>query len=359
MIGSTLLMEYKMRWKGLTLFLLIILLCAGGFPQFYPAIQTSVDNQLEGAENVKLTVVNETVELSWINFPNVTDYMVIEDNKTFMITPTVIYNGTENHTQAVYDQNETQYFAVLALFNGTTEPALIGMATTAEGTSPFDQLMESSFYKSFVGDRDISMTEITGFLSVEFYSWWFILAGLYVGYISVSSVARDFEEKRMDLIFSTPISRKRYLLEKFAALSLYTLLVVLLAGGIMIASINSLGMGADVDQGYIMLSLIASWPVLLIMQAVGILFSVYFADSRPAVGMTLMFGFFEYALQIVANMAEKFSYVGKYGILGHWDYNQILFDKVFGVWDFIGLIVVAALLMVLAIMLFDKKDIPV
>lgn len=359
MIGSTLLMEYRMRWKGLTLFLLIILLCAGGFPQFYPAVQTSMGDQLEGAENVELTVENETVELSWIDLPNVTEYQVIEDNKTFMITPTLIYNGTENHTQAVYNKNVSQYFAVLAYFNGTSEPILLGMAATAEGTSPFDQLMESSFYKGFVGDRDISMTEITGFLSVEFYSWWFILAGLYVGYISVSSVARDFEEKRMDIIFSTPISRKRYLLEKFGALSLYTLLVVLLAGGIMIASINSLGMGSDIDQGYIMLSLIASWPVLLIMQAVAVLFSVYFADSRPAVGMTLMFGFFEYALQIVANIAEKFSSVGNYGILGYWDYNQILFDKVFGVWDFVGLIVVTALLMLFAIVLFDKKDIPV
>ena len=359
MIGSTFLMEYKMRWKGLTIFLLIILLCAGGFPQFFPAIQTSVDEQLEGSEFVDLAVENDTVEISWKTFPNVTEYIVIEDNKTFMLTPTFVYNGTENYTQAVYDENETQYFAVMAVVAGKTEPVLIGIATTAEGTSPFDQLMESSFYRSFTGGRDISMTDMTGFLSVEFYSWWFLLAGLYVGYISVSSVARDFEEKRMDIIFSTPISRKRYLLEKFAALSLYTLITVLLAGGLLITSIISVGEGGNIDQGYIMLSLIASWPVLLIMQAVGMLSSVYFTESRAAVGMTFMFGFFEYAFQIIANMAEKFSYIGDYGILGYWDYHEILYDKVFGIWNFVGLLVVAIVILVSALLIFDRKDIPV
>lgn len=358
MIGSTLLMEYKMRWKGLTLFLFIILLTAGGFPQFFPAIQQSTEEQLEGTENVQLEIEGEMIEISWTTYPNITHYQVIEDNKSFMTTPSLIYQGTDNRTQTMKRENETQYFAVIGVVGETNETRLIGMATTAEGTSPFDDLMETSFYKSFTGGRDISMTDMTGFLSVEFYSWWFLLAGLYVGYISVSSIARDFEEKRMDIIFSTPISRKRYLLEKFTALSLYTLIAVLLAGGIMIASINGLGYGSDIDPGYIMLSMIASWPVLLVMQAVAVLFSVYFADSRPAVGMTLMFGFFQYALQIVGNMAEKFSDVADYGILGHWDYNQILFDHTFGTWDFVGLFALSVLIFSAAVVLFDRRDIP-
>ncbi len=72
-----------------------------------------------------------------------------------------------------------------------------------------------------------------------------------------------------------------------------------------------------------------------------------------------MFGFFQYALQVVSNLAEKLSEVGDYGILGHWDYNQILFDHTFGTWDFIGLIITAVIILTLAIVLFDRKDIPV
>ncbi len=359
MMGRTFLMELRKSWRGLSIFLIIVLLTAGGFPQFYPAIQQSMDEDLEGAENVQIIIENETVELSWTSYPNVTEYRVLEDNKSMMVTPSMVYQGTENYTEVRYDGDDTQYFAVVGIVNQTGETKLIGMATTSEGGTPFDEMMESSFYRSFTGDRSISMGDITGFISVEFFSWWFLLAGLYVGYISVTSISRDFEEKRMDLIFSTPLSRRNYILEKFAALSVYTLLMVLLAGGIMIASINSLGLDSSVYPGYIMLALLASWPVLLVMQAVGIVTSVYFTDSRQAVGTTLLFAFFQYAFQIISNMASKFSYVNDLGILGYWDYNAILFDHSFGTWDFVGLVVLSALILLVAIILFEKRDIPV
>jgi len=357
MISSTFFMEFRKSWKGFSLFMVIILLTAGGFPQFYPAFMESQE-ELEGEENVQLSVDNDIVEISWKKFSGVKSYQVIEDNKSFMVTPSFVYNGTENHTQVLYRSNETQYFAVIAMMNNTDEVKLVGMATTAEGESPFDEMMESSFYKSFTGGRDISMTDIKGFISLEFFSWWFLLAGLYIGYISVSSISRDFEERRMDIIFSTPISRNRYILEKFAALSVYSLLMVLVAGGVMIASVNSIELASDVNSVYLMLALIGSLPVLLIIEAVAILCSVFFVNSRTATGMTLLFAFYSYAVQIVANITSKYSFVENYSILGYWDYNEVIFDKVFSYSDFIGLIVVAALILTAALVIFNKKDIP-
>ncbi|MFW5928389.1 MAG: hypothetical protein ACOCSL_04215 [Thermoplasmatota archaeon] len=199
MIGSTFFMEFRKSWKGFSLFMIIILLTAGGFPQLFPAIQES--QELEDSENVKLSIEDDIIHLSWKNLPNVSAYQVIEDNKSFMVTPNLVYQGIENETHITMNLNETQYFAVVAILNQTDERKLVGMATTAEGKSPFDELMESSFYRGFTGGREMSMTDIKGFISLEFFSWWFLLAGLYIGYISVSSMSRDFEEKRMTSYF--------------------------------------------------------------------------------------------------------------------------------------------------------------
>ncbi len=357
MIGSTFLMEFRKSWKGFSLFMIIILLCAGGFPQFYPAFMESQE-ELEGESNVNLSIEGDIIDLSWKEFSNVDSYQVIEDNVSFMVTPRFLYSGIDNHTTVPMNSNETQYFAVIANINGTDEVKLVGMATTAEGESPFDEMMESSFYRSFTGGRDISMTDIKGFISLEFFSWWFLLAGLYIGYVSVSSISRDFEERRMDIIFSTPISRNRYLLEKFAALSVYSLVMVLIAGGVMLASINAIEIASDVNSTYMMLALMGSWPVLLVVEAVAILSSVFFVNSRTATGMTLLFAFYSYAVQIVANISSKYSSVKNYSILGYWDYNEVIFDKVFSYADFIGLIMVTVIILVAALYIFNRKDIP-
>lgn len=357
MIGSTFFMEFRKSWKGFTLFLIIILLTAGGMPQFYTAFTESQET-LEGEQNVRLHVEGEMIELSWKEFSDVDYYNVIEDNVSFMVTPDFVYKGKNNYTTVPLKSNETQYFAVVANINGTDDAKLVGIATTSDKKSPFDEMMDSSFYRSFTGNRDISMTDIKGFISVEFFSWWFLLAGLYIGYISVNSIGKDFEEKRMDIIFSTPTSRRRYILEKFAALSAYTLLMVLAAGGILLASIHGLGLLSDVNSTYMMLALIGSWPVLLVMEAVAILCVVFFANSRTATGLTLLFAFFQYAMQVVANISSNYSYIKDFSILGYWDYNETIFDNVFSSSNFAILIILVCVIMTAAILVFDKRDIP-
>jgi len=51
-----------------------------------------------------------------------------------------------------------------------------------------------------------------GFMTIELYSWWILLVGVYLSFLSVKSVTGDFEESRMDILFSTPLSRKEYLI---------------------------------------------------------------------------------------------------------------------------------------------------
>ncbi len=357
MYGSTVMMEFKKSWKGLTLFLLIALLVAGGLPQFFTTFEDMSGPELEGAENVTLEKEDSFVLLSWEPRDEAVSYIVFEDNKTSMFMPKTVYQGVENNTEITYDTDEVLYYAVVGV-NEDEDMIFIGMATTDEDEHPFQELVESGFYKGLTGGRNIAMYEIKGFLSLEVFSWWFLLVGLYIGYISVNTLTKDMEERRLDLIFSTAISRKQYLAEKFTSLAIYSLVLTLLSAVVMKASVNSIGYGAELSWVTSILSFIGSWAVLLVVSAVAFILSVYFKESRTAVGLILLFAFFQYAFWIVAGFSESYRWINDFTILGYWDYNSVLFDDIFNIWELSILLLLTGIAIAAAMMLFDREDIP-
>ncbi len=356
MKGNTVIMEFRKGWKGLTLFLLIVLLVAGGMAQFFTAFE-DIGMDLEGADNIELEIERDTVFLSWTPHSDAVNYMIFQDNKTVMFMPETVYRGRENSTELTYDTDEVLYYAVV----GVTEEEdmiFIGMATTDEDAHPFEELVESGFYSGLTGGRDIPMYEIKGFISLEVFSWWFLLVGLYIGYISVSTLTKDMEERRLDLILSTALSRKQYLAEKFTSIALYSLVLTVLSAVTLKASVNSIGYGDELSWMGALLSFMGSWVVLTVVTAVAFFISVYFKGSRTAVGLTLLFAFFQYAFWIVAGFSESYRWINHFTILGYWDYNSVLFDDVFKTGDFLVLSLLTIIVFAAAIYVFDKEDIP-
>ena len=144
----------------------------------------------------------------------------------------------------------------------------IGMTSTKkEGGNPFDELLDNPAYQSLTQGKVTSLSEIEGFVSLEFFSWWILLAGLFFAYFSISSVTEGYEGKQMDLIFSTPISREQYLIEKFAALTVITILVLLVGAGAMAGGIAEIGESDNLGSYTVFLALISSLPMLLVIMA--------------------------------------------------------------------------------------------
>jgi len=126
--------------------------------------------------------------------------MVLEDNRSSMVTAKIKYMCEETSITFEKDFEEKRYYAVTAQLNETSDLVLIGIATTEKGKDPFQELMQNPAYAGFTGGRNISMLEAKGFITLEFFSWWWMLAGLFIAYLSVSAIASDFENKRMDVM---------------------------------------------------------------------------------------------------------------------------------------------------------------
>jgi len=361
MFGRIAYMELRTGWKGLLIFGLLVIIVSAGMPLIFPTYRDALTEELEGANKVNLELPNEQggmITLSWEPLDNATSYMVLEDNRLSMLTPIPKYNGTATSITFEKDFEEKRYYAVMAVLNETSDPDLIGIATTEKGADPFQELMQNPIYAGFTGGRNISMLEAKGFITLEFFSWWWMLSGLFIAYLSVSVIASDFENKRMDMMLSTPISRRRYLLEKFSAMSVIALFIVLLAivglsGGL--AKINALN---EFSIEAVFLSLIGCLPFLMVISAVGMVTAVLFQKVRVGMGITFAFVFAEFFLYTFGNFSKSLEWMKTISIFKYWDYSSVIIDDFFKAADFILLTILAIVLLIIGIWVFKKKDIP-
>ena len=382
MIGKVFFMELRTSWKGIVIFLLIVLLLAGGMPQMFPSVMESAEAGLPGEENLKLIMPankKESILLSWEPVPNATFYFVLESEDVTIFPFNIVYFGSGTNTSIPYDFEGDRYYSVWGNMSGFANLSdinvsgfeniidlknifeiFIGMTGTEQDeTNAFDALLDNPAYQSMTGGGQVTtIYEIKGFISLEFFSWWILLGGLFLAYMSVSSITTDFEGKHMDLIFSTPISRERYLLEKFAALTLITLFILVVAAGAMAGGIANVGYGDDFDSYTVFLSLIGSLPMLLVVMAIGFLAAVLFRTTRVGMGLAFLFIMIQFILYTVAHLVTSLESAKYATIMEYWDYNTVMFDGLFKVGDFIGLFVVTAIILVLAVLVFKKKDIP-
>ena len=361
MVGRILFMELRTGWKGLLIFGLLILVISAGIVQIFPTFRDSLTEELEGANKVSLELPEEqegNITLSWESMENATSYMVLEDSRLSMVTAKLKYTGTETSITFEKDFEEKRYYAVMAILNETAESLLIGIATTEEGENPFQELLQNPVYKSFTGGRNVNMLEAKGFIALEFFSWWWMLAGLFIAYLSVSVVAGDFENKHMDMLLSTPVSRRQYLIEKFSAMTIVALLVILvatagLAGGL--ASINAL---SDFPPHVVFQSLIGFLPFLMVTIAVGMFTAALFQKVRAGMGLTFAFVFAEFFLYAFGGLSSSLEWMKTISIFNYWDYSSVIIDGFFKAGDFILLTILAITLLIIGMWIFEKKDIP-
>jgi len=362
MKGNMAAMELRSGWKGIAIFGILIIIISVGMPQIFPAFQDSLTEDLEGANHVHIDIPVEQgalINLSWDPLVNATSYVVLEDNSSFMLTSQIKYIGTATNISFSMNFSEKRYYAVLAMYNNTSQRQLIGITATGKQSNPFDELLENPAYSGFTGGRDINMAEVDGFLVLEFFSWWWMLAGLFIAYLSVAVIAGDFENKRMDLLFSSPISRRRYITEKYVAMIIIACIIVLCAILGLIAGLSSINALDEVPAGNVVLSLVACLPFLLSIAGIGVVTSVALQKVKAGIGATFAVIFAQFFMYSFGSYSPSLAWMKTLSIFTYWDYAAGFVDGAFRLLDFVVLSVLSVVLLLIAIVIFQSRDIPV
>ncbi|UCG36240.1 MAG: ABC transporter permease subunit [Candidatus Bathyarchaeota archaeon] len=360
MIGRITFKELRNAWKVILVICMVTLIYSVGMPTIFPLYRSSIAEELEGASKVQITLPNEThsyVTLSWEALENSTSYIVLEDNRSMMLTAEIKYEGNETSITFEKDFTEKRYYAVMATIEGASEPSLIGIATT-EKSDPFKELLDNPVYRSFAGGRSISMLEVKGFITMEFFILWTMLAGMFIAYLSVSILAGDFENRHMDIWLSKPITRRRYLAEKFAAMTTISLIVSITAAIGLIAGLASINSLNELSAYATLISVMAGLPTLMVIAAVGTLSAVSFQKVRAGMGISFAFVFAQLFLRTFGSFSKDLELMKIVSVFTYWDYTAAIFDTTFNAGDFTLLIVVSLLIIAAAIWIFKKKDIP-
>jgi len=361
MKGKIMLMEFRKGWKGFIIFIIVVTLVAAGYAQLYPSVMEDMEeNKLVGAELVNIEIEGDGIHLSWTRVDGSIDgsveYRIVEDTNQYMPNPREIKSTPDNHTIIERNNDEdVRYFGVIARIDGTVEKP-IGMASTEETVDPVEKLMDTPFVRLFsAGREDLSMADMEGFISVEVYSWWILLVGVYLAYLSVKSVTTDFEKDRLDVLLSSSVSRKGYLLEKFAALSLFVLIMHVIVGLMIMLSVYSVGESPDI--AYLIAMLIAV-PMFMVIIAVSMFFAVLFKKSRTAVGVSFGVILVQFGLFATGHLVESLEPVHPFTISNYWDYNSVLLDGVVYPLHLVLLTAIAIIFLVASMKIFQEGDIP-
>jgi len=360
MIGRVTLRELKAAWKIVLILCTITVIYSAGMPAIFPLYRSSLVEELEGATRVHITLPNETqstITLTWDSIENSTNYIVLEDNRSIMLAARTKYIGNETSITFEKDFTEKRYYAVMATVEGTSEPLLIGIATTVE-SDPFKELLENPVYKSFVGGRSVSMLEVKGFITLEFFILWTMLAGMFIAYLSVSIIVGDFENRHMDIWLSKPITRRRYIAEKFAALTIISLIISLTAALGLIIGVTSINSLNELSAYSILISVLAGLPILMVIAAVGTLSAVSFQNMKAGMGVSFAFVFAQLFLRTFGSFSKDLELMKTVSMFTYWDYSAAIFDTMFRVNDFALITAVSLLIIATAIWVFKKKDIP-
>jgi ABC-2 type transport system permease protein len=370
-------MELRTGWKGIVIMSILVFIVGSGMAAIYPTFKDTLAGELEGADKIDVLIPEDETDdlfIKWEPQEGADLYIVLEDNKTSLFPDIELidhlnltfalnlsglrYVGGENETFVPYNSSETQYFTIFAANISTESVFILGIDSTGEVSSPFDELLENPGYSGFTGGRDIDFTSVRGFLALELFSWLWILTGMFMAYFSVSSVTSDFEKKRMDLIFSTPISREQYIIEKFAALSIISLVMTLMTAVGLMAGVEGIGESDALPHATSFLSVFSMQTFLMIIAAFGIFLGMIFRGGKAGMGINIAFVFSSFIFLTFAGFSDALSGLKYISIMHYWDYNSMLLDDVFNTGYFIGLLVASLVVLAMAILIFKKRDIP-
>lgn len=200
-----------------------------------------------------------------------------------------------------------------------------------------------------------SITTIEGFLSVEIYQFiWVLMMGLYFTYLGGALIAEEIESGRIDLLLATPISRKRFVVEKYLSLLVPILAVNLVMPVVVLAGVTSVGETLSTMDLVALHAL--SIPYLLVTAAIGLALSVLFdrSDIPQRVGLGVLFGLF--TLESVT-IDSDYDWLGRVSPTHYFDPTEILVNGEYDVAGALVLIAAAAVLVILSTEWFRRRDV--
>lgn len=217
------------------------------------------------------------------------------------------------------------------------------------------QLLPKAFLKIF-GVEKIDFSDILHFFAMQGQIWIFLFATFYLTKLSSSMFVKEEHDKTAEFVLSRPISRKKYVLEKFLSVSLYLIFYDSVITFSLLGMFNKYKV-KPFDMSLFWQIAFSFWAVHIFMTAVGVVFSLITRKRNIAdTGSLFVLGFF-YVLSLISRVYEKYEYIKNFTPFGIFDPAMLIKGKNFNVTAFVVIILIYITTLFFGVYYYERKDI--
>lgn len=242
----------------------------------------------------------------------------------------------------------------------------MGMAAMYAGMfpafkEPLEDMAESGIFDSFAsffGPASFDMATYVGFINLELYQiFWIVILGILIGFIAASLVSKEIEAKTIDILMSNPISRKQIVFEKF--IGLIPMILIINFGTMLAVMGTTVAIGEELSFSNLFLTHIASIPYFLAVLGIGMLLSVIINEKMKASIFFIAILMGMYVIETMSKTVPDYQSLGYVSITHYFvPYDTLKFGH-FNVASALVLICITVVCLIISMIYFEHKDIPV
>lgn len=232
-----------------------------------------------------------------------------------------------------------------------------------ENREVFQKLLEAYPQEilNFLAGSGVSVLDIftpEGYLTIEFLGLWYpiILLSYLLAY-TTSIVSREYETGTIETVLAQPVSRTRFILEKFLAVFSGGLLLALITGVSLIVSASLFDF--DIPSSSLMFVSITGYLFVLPFGLLNLFLSTIFLEKSKPIGISLGLFVVMHLITALSQNIDWLDRIDPVSLFYYYKPAKILNTGEFMVKESILFIVISALLLLFSILIFRKRDIAI
>jgi ABC-2 type transport system permease protein len=212
------------------------------------------------------------------------------------------------------------------------------------------------FMKAFIGQGVIDITTLEGFLTVEYFNTtWLLIMGVFSCLFAGALVTEETERRTLEILLSTPVTRTRFVVSKFAAF--LTLLVLLALASFLSLSLGMAQIGERIEARLMVYAFLTGAAFLATIGSIALWFSCVFNGQRQAVSAAIVVFIFLYMFNLVAALLEDYPILGYLSLMHYYDASNIFKQQAVHWPDIAILLGVFSVMSGASIVTFRRKEI--
>lgn len=207
----------------------------------------------------------------------------------------------------------------------------------------------------------MNMGSLEGYLASAVVQFIPIMLVIYVVISSSSTLAGEEENGTLELMVTMPLARWQIIAMKALALSVATLLILIIAalGSVAVFAFIKTMIVTDVSSFQLFIAILSSWPLLIAFLMMGLFFGAYLPSRRAASMALTIVILVSYFGKILALSLPSLEGLKPLFLFTHFDTSPEMFAGGIQTGGMLILLGVALVFFALAILSFDRRDIGV